>query len=314
MGSRTVNPCPTLNELPPPPPGKTGWPWTEVTLQLPGTMPDGSRWPRVSIVTPSLNQGQFIEETIRSVLLQGYPNLEYIIIDGGSTDKTVEIIEKYEPWLTYWISEPDRGQSQAINKGWRKATGSIIAYLNSDDTYLPDAIKTAANYFTDHADTAMFYGSCNFVDEESNVICPYNAKEFDIRKMQFGNYIAQPSVFLRDYVVNELGYLDESLHFVMDYDMWIRIGLKCKVGYTPNLLSNFRMHESAKTSERFMHFSFLSDRLKVADKFFHNPELPECIKVLRKKVYRNIYIRIVKYHVKSILLYIPGCLTGKIRF
>src|SRR4030042_6265175 len=124
--------CPTLKELPSPPQGKTGWPWTEESPQLHNTMPDGSPWPKISIVTPSFNQGQFIEETIRSVLLQGYSDLEYIIIDGGSKDDSIELIRKYEKWLTYWVSEPDHGQSHAINKGFRKASGEIVAWLNSD--------------------------------------------------------------------------------------------------------------------------------------------------------------------------------------
>src|ERR1700738_1526878 len=110
----------------------TGWPWTTETPRLPAVRPDGSRWPRITIVTPSFNQGQFIEETIRSVLLQGYPNLEYIIIDGGSTDNTVEIIKKYEPWIACWVSEKDRGQSDALNKGFARATGQILAWLCSD--------------------------------------------------------------------------------------------------------------------------------------------------------------------------------------
>jgi glycosyltransferase involved in cell wall biosynthesis len=136
--------CPKLTELPPPPPGKTGWPWTEESPQLPDTMPDGRPWPKISIVTPSLNQGQFIEETIRSVLLQGYPNLEYIIMDGESTDCSIDIIRKYEKWLGYWSAEKDRGQADALNKGFSKSTGSICVYLNSDDLFLPQAFSIAA--------------------------------------------------------------------------------------------------------------------------------------------------------------------------
>src|SRR5437763_87805 len=119
--------CPGLKDLPPPPAGKTGWPWTEESEQLPDRMEDGREWPRISIVTCSYNQGCFIEETIRSVLLQGYPNLEYIIIDGESKDESVEIIRKYGSWLTYWESSPDKGQSNKINNGMKRASGDIVA-------------------------------------------------------------------------------------------------------------------------------------------------------------------------------------------
>jgi glycosyltransferase involved in cell wall biosynthesis len=136
---------PTLADLPAPPPGKTGWPWTVETKQLSAVRSDGSLWPRISIVTPSYNQGQFIEETIRSVLLQGYPDLDYVVIDGGSSDESVDIIRKYQPWLSYWVSEKDRGQAHAINKGFARGTGSLGAYLNSDDTYLPGALHYVAD-------------------------------------------------------------------------------------------------------------------------------------------------------------------------
>ena len=132
--------CPTLDELPPPPSGKAGWPWTEEGPPIPDASAERQQWPRVSIVTPSYNQGRFLEETIRSVLLQGYPDFEYFIIDGGSADESLEIIRRYEPWLTYWTSEPDRGQSDAINKGWARATGDVVTYLNSDDCYLTGAV------------------------------------------------------------------------------------------------------------------------------------------------------------------------------
>src|SRR5262245_43472888 len=129
--------CPTLAELPPPPSAKTGWPWTEESRRLSNRTTEDRAWPRISVVTPSFNQGKFIEETIRSILLQGYPNLEYIVIDGGSTDNSLEVIKRYSPWLSYWVSEKDRWQSHAINKGMSHATGDIVAWLNSDDLYLP---------------------------------------------------------------------------------------------------------------------------------------------------------------------------------
>lgn len=128
--------CPTLAELPPPPPGKNGWPWTEGSVQLTGSMPDGQDWPTISIVTPSYNQGIFLEEAIRSILLQGYPNLEYVIIDGKSTEGSVELIQKYEPWLSCWVSEPDSGQSAALNKGFNRCSGDFVTFLSNDDIYL----------------------------------------------------------------------------------------------------------------------------------------------------------------------------------
>src|SRR5438067_1469746 len=155
---------PTLVELPPPPAGKTGWPWTDETPALQSTRPDGSAWPRISIVTPSYNQGQFIEETIRSVLLQGYPDLEYIIIDGGSQDESVEIIKKYEPWLTYWVSEQDRGQSHAINKGFDRSTGLILGWLNSDDVLLPNALATVASAIPQPDEPVLISGRAEIRD------------------------------------------------------------------------------------------------------------------------------------------------------
>src|SRR5262249_39110767 len=125
--------CPSLHELPAPPPGRTGWPWTVASAALPPAMPDGAVWPRVSVGTPSFNQAHFVEATLRSILLQGYPNLEYFVMDGGSTDGSVEIIKKYSPWLTSWVSERDGGQSAAINRGLRLGSGLFTTWINSDD-------------------------------------------------------------------------------------------------------------------------------------------------------------------------------------
>ena len=161
--------CPTLADLPPPREGKKGWPWTVETPQAPESMPDGKPWPRISIVTPSYNQGQFIEETIRSVLLQGYPDLEYIIMDGGSTDESVGVLKKYEPWITFWTREPDGGQTEAINKGFKRSTGEIVAWLNSDDLYTAGALHIASKAFAERPHAAVVYGDIAYVNAGTTI-------------------------------------------------------------------------------------------------------------------------------------------------
>lgn len=246
--------CPTLTELPPPPPGKVGWPWTEGSSHLPDSMLDSLPWPKVSIVTPSYNQVQFIEETIRSVLLQGYPDLEYIIVDGGSTDGSVGIIRKYEPWLAYWKSKQDCGQSHAINKGWRQATGEILAWLNSDDTYEPGAVHIAAEFLVKHPEVDMVYGYCFLIDEDSKSIAPFwhNHCQFNIDQMIRNHHmcIPQQTVFIRKSILDQVGWLDKSLHFKMDRDLYIRIGLKGNVTKIRGHMASFRVHENAKSNFR----------------------------------------------------------------
>ncbi|MEW6614766.1 MAG: glycosyltransferase family 2 protein [Thermodesulfobacteriota bacterium] len=241
--------CPTLKDLPPPLSGKTGWPWTEETPPLQDAMSKNLELPKISIVTPSYNQGQFLEETIRSVLLQGYHDLEYIIIDGGSTDNSVEIIRKYEPWLTYWVSEKDNGQSHAINKGWKMSTGEIIAYLNSDDTYKSGSVSYVAKYFQEHPEVDMVYSDIHIIDQQDKIIKPWSRKEFDLEKYitDYNYYIPQQGVFFRSSILEKVGFLDENLHFKMDRDFFIRIGKIGVVKRIPEYLANFRTHPSAKS-------------------------------------------------------------------
>lgn len=243
--------CPTLTELPPPPPGKTGWPWTEESLQLPDTMPDGRPWPRVSIVTPSYNQGQFIEETLRSVLLQGYPDLEYIIMDGGSTDRSVEIIRKYEPWLSYVHIGPDGGQAAAIGEGFRHATGEILAWLNSDDRYRPGALARVACFFTTHPKVVFGNGDVNYIDTEGQ----FRQRIYAIRPNRFltanlgVHGWPQQGCFWRHWAYKRVGGIDGSLRFCMDRDLFIRltgVGPGRRIPGPP--LADFRIHDQAKSS------------------------------------------------------------------
>lgn len=280
--------CPTSGELPPPPPGTTGWPWTEGSPQLPDTMPDGSPWPRVSIVTPSYNQGEFIEETIRSVLLQGYPNLEYMLIDGGSTDGSVEIIRKYEPWLAYWVSEPDRGQSHAINKGLQRSAGEILAWLNSDDTYVPGAVARAAGYLQDHPDVGLVYGDCHMVNQLEGTRKTWLAKEFDLAALVLGRRgIPQPTVFWRREVSDTVGWLDEDLHYTMDLEYWIRVGRRFKIAPNRGVVATFIMHDRSKTIAHSLEFA--RDRLVVLDKLFADGSLPQEMVDCRRRAYSNVY-------------------------
>ncbi|MBI1792664.1 MAG: glycosyltransferase [Chloroflexi bacterium] len=217
----------TLSELPPPPPGKTGWPWTEETPQLPDIMPNGSPWPRISIVTPSYNQGQFIEETIRSVLLQGYPNLEYIIIDGGSTDNSVEIIKKYAPWLAYWVSEKDRGQSHAINKGFERSTGEIMAWLNSDDILLWGALGNAALCMPFTADVVLGIGARYYIDSNST-ITGFRPILFGQTNLSFISWGLSPGIYQESSFWNRsawahCGPLNENLYGAFDLEFFGRI-------------------------------------------------------------------------------------------
>ena len=244
-----INSTINLNDLPLTPPTKSGWPWTEQTKPLPKHMPDGSEWPRISIITPSYNQGKFIEETIRSILLQGYPNLEYIIIDGGSRDKSVDIISKYEKWLAYWVSEPDKGQSNALNKGFRRATGKLIGWQNSDDYYQPTAFVNAAKFFSSSQDTDIFYGHVRCVSEDGKVLASPRVCQFEFENMLPGQCVFNQSMFFRKRIFDEGNFIDETWQHLMDYEFFWRLALKkYQYKFIPEISANFRRHSETKSS------------------------------------------------------------------
>lgn len=227
--------------------------------------------PVISIITPSLNQGEFIELTIKSVLNQEYTNLEFIIMDGGSTDQTIDVLKKYEQHLT-WLSEPDEGQTNAINKGLLKASGDIVAYLNSDDIYLPGTLHKVAETFMQNPEMACLAGRCGMINESGASIRDFVTKYKNFW-MGIGskhvlfvlNYISQPAVFWRRSVIDELGLLDEKLDYSMDYEYWLRISDKYPIFYIQEVLADFRLHTHSKSTVSFIRQ--FDEELEVAKRY-----------------------------------------------
>jgi glycosyltransferase involved in cell wall biosynthesis len=206
-------------------------------------------YPRITVVTPSYNQGQFLEETIRSVIGQGYPNLEYIIMDGGSTDDSVQIIKKYAKHLACWVSEEDNGQSVAINKGFSIATGDILSWLNSDDMYMPGALFRVASRL-DIARAGLIFGNCLHFADGKRLTAGSDVRRLHREKnLLLFDYIIQPSSFWTRRAWQRTGPLDESLVFAFDWDWFIR-AQKAGVTLIPDdkYLSLYRMHEQRKTA------------------------------------------------------------------
>jgi glycosyltransferase involved in cell wall biosynthesis len=225
--------------------------------------------PFVSIITPSFNQGIFIEETILSVLSQDYPNIDYIIIDGGSTDNTLEILRKYDSKLK-WISEPDRGQADAVNKGLCMAKGEIIGWLNSDDTYNPGAVSKAVEHFSVNPEIIMLYGEAHFIDKGGNIIGKYPTEQFSLSRLADTCFICQPTVFMRAEVLKEIGMLDTNLHTCIDYDYWIRISryypIKKITYMREEYLANSRMYNENKTIS--MRKKVYKEAMRIQKKYF----------------------------------------------
>jgi glycosyltransferase involved in cell wall biosynthesis len=269
----------TLNDLPPPSPDKSGWPWTEQSQPLSAQMPDGSDWPCISIITPSYNQGQFIEETIRSVLLQGYPDLEYIIIDGGSTDNTLEILHKYEKFLAYWVSEPDAGQADAINKGFYKATGDLIGWQNSDDYYYPQAFRYAALGACRFKKYDVFYGSRNYLNLEEYGIATRDEhmSPFNLEKMIPNANMSNQSMLFRKRIFQENNFLDTSFHHCMDHEFfWRLIGKGYKFIFIPEMTACYRLHPDCKG--RQLDNTWLVDTLRICKLVYKNSNLPSSVR------------------------------------
>jgi glycosyltransferase involved in cell wall biosynthesis len=294
--------APELHALPSPPSERTGWPWTKQSDPLPEAQPNGSPWPKISVVTPSYNQGQFIEETIRSVLLQGYPNLEYIVMDGGSSDETVEILERYDPWIDHWVSEPDEGQSDAVNKGFGQASGEILAWLNSDDYYAPGVLRIMAEAFASAGgDVGAVVGTGHKVNREGEIV--YTPPSSDLTRNDFLNWMnggnfMQPACFFRRGAWEKAGPLRCDLEYPMDVDLWLKMARACRFKRVDATIAYAYAHPGAKTTgerERVRMETILliaehggdeiarREAMKLADEF---AQTADELDQMRKKIHR----------------------------
>lgn len=205
---------------------------------------------KISVVTPSFNQGAFLERTLVSVLDQQGVDLEYIVMDGGSTDGSVDIIKRYAPRLAYWASEPDRGQSDAINRGFERCTGDIVTWLNSDDVLLPGALAAVAQTFAANPSAEAVYGDFIYIDGDDEVLRKRRVfRKFKYETLLFHDYLGQPAVFYRRRVLDKVGLLDESLRYAMDWDFFLRMKRSCDMVHVRQYLAGYRLHEDAKTSQ-----------------------------------------------------------------
>ncbi|HZZ98497.1 MAG TPA: glycosyltransferase family 2 protein [Candidatus Saccharimonadia bacterium] len=254
-------------------------------------------YPKITVITPSFNQGEFIEQTIQSVLTQNYPNLEYIVMDGGSTDNTLRILRSFRGKLR-WISKKDKGQTDAINKGMRLATGDIVAYLNSDDLYTPSALFTVAQIFSEHQDVQWLTGDYEVIDEHGNqihaVVVTYKRllrRFLNRNTLLVANSIIQPSTFWRRSFGKKIGPFNDSLRYCMDFEFWLRAFRKSPVFVIPDVLSKFRIHPGSKGGSQFSR-QFAEEHAVILEQTRHT--LLHALHLLHAKMVVYFYNKIKK--------------------
>jgi glycosyltransferase involved in cell wall biosynthesis len=268
-------------------------------------------YPKISVITPSYNQGQYIEETILSVLNQNYPNLEYIIMDGGSNDNTVEIIKKYADKINFWVSEKDKGQADAINKGFERATGDILCWLNSDDYYFPDTLSYVASHI-DILKKEIIFGEVDHIFEPSKKIKHSNAKnKFENYQLELYDYIIQPGSFWTKKVWEEVGQVNEKLHFVFDWDWFVRAKkANTNFKYMQRVMAMYRVHDAHKTSNggekrqkeiEYMLSEYSGDKILNAFKFMRDERI-KIDKVLKFAVSKKL----TRFDIKILRLRFPS--------
>jgi glycosyltransferase involved in cell wall biosynthesis len=238
--------------------------------------------PLVSIVTPSYNQAPYLEVALRSVLAQDYANIEYIVIDGGSTDGSIEIIEQYQDRLAYWVSGRDSGQAEAINKGMRRATGDIIGWVNSDDALLPGAISRAVEELESDADIGMVYGDGLMVDRDLMLLDKHTYKQLSVLDLLCFEVILQPTVFMRRNALEDVGYLNEGYHLILDHELWVRLASRYPLSHVPEFWAIERTHESAKTIQQAA--GFVEEARRLIDWAAESEELADLVAAEKRRI------------------------------
>ncbi len=222
---------------------------------MPSNVSPEQSLPLVSIVTPSFNQAEYLETTIRSVIDQDYPRIEYLVMDGGSTDGSVEIIKRFENKIDYWHSRPDLGQADAINQGFRRARGEIVAWLNSDDVYLPGAVAEAVRSFGEHPEVGMVYGDGIMVDQDLELLDQHRYRQLSVVELLAFEVLLQPATFMRKSALEKIGYLDQGYDLILDHVLWVKIATSYPILHVPSFWALERTHPQAKTialADRFV--------------------------------------------------------------
>jgi glycosyltransferase involved in cell wall biosynthesis len=274
------------------------WVYVVVEKTMPSRNSQTDELPLVSIVTPSYNSGRFIEEAICSVLAQDYPNVEHIIVDGCSTDGTLEILQKYSDKID-WISEPDNGQSEAVNKGFRRARGAILTSYCADDLYMPYTISTAVRYLEEYPDVALVHGPGQYVDRSGKVIMTREGGDFGLERLIAVNTIMDTAVFFRREVFERIGGFDERLHYVMMWEYWVRAAASgFRLKYIPGrVLSQAREHVDSKTIRAKE--AFYRERHQVFERLFNSPQLSEEIRRLKRRAYGGVYASSAFFYLRN---------------
>jgi glycosyltransferase involved in cell wall biosynthesis len=263
---------------------KIGWPWTSADSMVGTELAlEAESAPAITLVMPSYNQAEFLEAAIESVIRQNYPNLEFIVRDGGSTDGSVEIVQQYEDKLHGWVSEPDGGQAAAINKGWQEGTGELLGWLNSDDILAPRALHKLAKTANRHPEAVMFFGNCGVIDEEGRRKWVKSVRDHDAHEQLKGRSLGQPSVFIRRRVIEDIGLLDDDLKYALDWAYFLKVFWTysdSEVQYVPEVISCSREYEGTKSRTGLLEKG--EERREKLAEYVKNGVFPNAEDVFRK--------------------------------